>query len=421
MKRLFAGGMLAGWMGRAWIAISQLIAIRLWTQEIGLQGYAAIVVLLAMQGWLMLLDLGMGPILQNRVAKATATNAEAVSDIHAAVHILCVSAVIGGLLWCIIAVPLSRVLPHEWTEQVAPHWPWTSMAVAGILWSWLPTGQLIYRIWFGEGRGWLSFALPAVAQGMGCLAIWMLPSSQDGSQVLLHAIAWILPQILLPLAFLIHRYARITRIDHSLPYREIFRESKGFALFALLGTAIIYVDVLVLAAIIPAAELVEYNIIQRVFQAAMSLVAAAISSVQPSITANLAIKNTHSIYTNVRHCLVIGCGIMGLAICAMLVARNYIAHLLVPNADMTPRWTLIGLLGLYWFFRIWTDTWAGVLTAASHSRPLLFGVLVQGPCTWLLLAIGIRFYGVHGAALALTGGFALTVAWWLPMAAMKRI
>ena len=392
------------------------MAIRLWTDHLGIDGLAVIVVLLALQSWLMLLDLGVGPVLQIRLSAGRAAGINRASSLVGAIHFLSKVGIVGAVLWCLISVALINLMPSNWVRTAGLTWSWVVLAAAGVLWAFMPVSQLILRVWFAEEQGWRAFLVPASAQALGCLAIFMSPSGLDGASVLINAVVWILPQVALPAIFLWWRWRALTSLPPD-PLTDLWRDSRGFALFALLAAATIQVDILTIAYLAPTTILVEYSVIQRTLGAAMSLVVAVIAVAIPAMAAGLANRDRPLLYRRICGCLGLGFCIMGSAIFLLSVFGAHLGSILVPGTGIVFGHTLIVILGIYWLLRVWTDTWAGFHQATGNSRSLLIGVIAQGPITWALMAILGSLWGAAGIALAMVIGFGVTAAWWLPWSA----
>jgi O-antigen/teichoic acid export membrane protein len=405
------------WLSRIWISGSQLVAIRLWSEHMGVDGLAAILVLITLQSWLMLADLGIGQYLQNQIVQAR-TRSERSSEIfRSAINMMIKIFGWASLLWILLAFFLVKILPEKWVYEVGFIWSWIVLISVGILWIFLPLPQLIYRVWFAEGKGWMSFMVSAFSQAVGCIAIFFCASGVGGKNFLINILAWIVPQILFPLYFLGYALWKTPR-DRNVSAKSICRGSSGFALFSFAGMAVTQIDFLVVSTIASSSSsLVEYGIIQKLLAAAMSLVSALISMTIPFITLNMEMGEFEKVKKRIRNVIFSGIMVMSFFIVSLISFDKYFIYLFVPRSGVIFSLGLTLILGLYWLLRVWTDVWAGYHLAVSNSRSLIVGIAFQGPITWSMMFLMYPSMGLKGIALAMVCGFLLTVAWWLPFSA----
>ena len=158
---LFVAG--SGWVGRLVSAATGIFMIRFLTQSLGTQQYAAYAIFGGLLGWFSLVDMGLGPSLQNHISERRAKG-------EPYDQFVTVSAFLGLLFFLvfIVALILSSSLMGEIVLRkfdLFSNYQPRGIPFSGCFWQdlaplqfcqWLPS---LYRF-YGERRGHLSLMPP---------------------------------------------------------------------------------------------------------------------------------------------------------------------------------------------------------------------------------------------------------------------
>lgn len=107
--------LVANYVGQGWSALISLALLPLYIKYLGMEAYGLIGVFATMQGWLVLLDVGMTPTLSREMARFTAGahTATSIRNLLRTVEVVCFA--IAAML-CVTLWLLSSWLAHDWLQ-----------------------------------------------------------------------------------------------------------------------------------------------------------------------------------------------------------------------------------------------------------------------------------------------------------------
>jgi len=408
---LVAGG---GWIGRGLQVVAQLVAIRILTDGLGTEGYGAFAVLGSLVGWLALSDFSIAISLQNHISERRADGRDA-DDIIFTASIL--SAMAAGafalVLW--LAGPwLSALLLGEF--DLDPHigtLAFYAMALPGIG---TALGGVAYKIWFAEHRGYLSNLVPAAGTMLGTMAVWLAVRAQPEALLPWTVLLYYAPLAILPLLALAWRAfrARSHRFRGDL-VRPLIHRAFRFWFFGVLAAAVLQVDYIIMAQVLPARDIVVYNVASKIFQLVFFVYNALLMALWPVCSEAIARGEWSRIFPMIRRYIVIGAGFTLSCGIGIALFNPLVVNIVAPTLAAPLPFVVIALLTFYTVVRIWSDTFSMLLMSMNDLKILWLVVPVQSLLSIALQTLGASWFGLPGLIIGLIACFMLTVVWVLPM------
>jgi O-antigen/teichoic acid export membrane protein len=403
------------WASRIVTAASAFVSIRLLTDGLGEERFAAYAILAGLIGWFALADFGVASALQNRVTQLRSRGESSGPVVVYTIHLL-------AQIWVPLAIALWLTAPYLAgtlirTPAISNGEAQTAYSIAACLLSVAGLGNVAYRVWYGEQRGYLANAASMVASLLGVWAL-VLTTRQGETTSLPRAVAAGLggPAVVgaLALGWVYFRarneVQRSTRVERG----ELRRKALEFFAFNLMATLVLHMDVLVISQELEAPEVALYSVLRRFYDIGQVLYAAVLLAVWPTWTELAARSEWDLAGKYLRRYL--GIGMVGAAVLAlaMLVAGPALTSILAPSLALAPSPGLLLVLGGIGIARVWTTTWAVALQSLDEVRPLWLATPVQAIIN-LVLQVGFaRRWGLEGLLVGLLASSLLTNAWFLP-------
>lgn len=405
---------MSAWGSRVVIAAVQLTLIRVSVQGLGTESYAVFAVLYALSGFYLLSDLGLGFSVQNSISERRALGNEYGRLLRFAV--LCALA-----LFSLEALLLFSA--SGWAgSHVLKQFVFLSYGrqrllffTAGILLLANGSGQVAYRIWYAEQRGYLSNILPAVAQVAGLLCVLVCLRLRLQPAIEWSLFAYLAPTAcvaLVSLAWLALR--RKGSCSDSVVASELFRRAVGFGIFNLTAAVVLQVDFLIISQFLPPHQILVYSVISRIYAFVFVIYSSALLALWPVCT-ELATRNEwKALRHHLNRYMALGC-LFVLAFTVILIWKsNLVVGLMAPNTGATIPGLLILAFGGYYLIRVWTDTFAMALQSMTILLPLWISVPIQASLSVALQWYFVPRFGLYGVLMGLVGSYIFTVAWVLP-------
>lgn len=410
---LVAGG---GWIGRGVQVAAQLVSVRILTDSLGTDGYGAFAVLASLVGWLALTDFSIAVSVQNYLSERRAAG-EAADDVVVTGAVLSAAAALLAATLALLAGPWLAGLLLGNFSFLSPQE--RTLAFFAIVLPGIGTalGNLGYRIWFAQHRGYLSNLLPAAGTVLGTAGIWVLAHVQPPNALAWNTLVFYAPLTLLALGSLIG-LARVARRSHGVQprlFRPILRRSASFWLFGIAAALVLQVDYIIIAQILPPQDIVIYNITSKIFALVFFVYTALLQAIWPVCSEAIARDDWAQVFSTTRKYLAIGIGFALACGAGFLLVNRWVVALIAPTLGTQIPSVVVVLFTLYISIRIWTDTFGMVLQSMNYLRVFWIAVPLQAALSIGLQIAGARLLGLPGVIIALSLCFLLTVAWILPV------
>lgn len=415
---LVAGG---GWVGRIVQVLAQLIAVRVMTDSLGAIGYSVFAVLASLAGWLALADFSLAVSLQNFISERRVAQKDADDLILTAAFLALVAALVAALGAVVFGPWIAEQLLGKFAmftaqELLLAFWAMVFPAIGTAL------GGIAYKVWFAEHRGYLSNLMPALGTVLGTAGVWAV--ARLGSPPLLawSTLVYYAPLALLPLGALLAMMIRIGR--HHRPSgrlaRQLLHRAAKFWLFGLLAAAVLQVDFIIMAQVLPSHDIVIYSIASRVFGLVFFVYNALLFALWPLCSEAITAGRWERVFGLVRRYLVLGTLMVAIAGVGFSLTSHLAVHLLAPTIHADIPISVIALLTLYIVVRVWADTFAMVLQSMNDLAIFWAAVPFQSLLSIALQWLGGRYFGLVGMIVGLIACFVLTVGWVFPLRCIRH-
>ena len=400
---------------------AQFISIRILIDLLGAEQYAVMALLLALPGWFLLCDFGVGASLQNYISECKVDNVNYNDKIVAA----CISLTSIFVILIFLTYILSGFLGELYLKS-ATDLTYSQKTVLFFLASTFGIlagiGSVSYRILYAFHKGYWANTLPAIMSLISLAALTLVPSFIEKNELLTCVIIWLLPSGIAPFVlFVLFGGKRFRRLPSTIVYFELWGRAKDFFLLAVFSTITLQIDYVILSQLLSGTDIVIYNIISKIFVLVIFCYTAVLSALWPVLTELLQLSEWDKVRNYILRYIIYGFVFVCLATTFIVIVRGHIVNLLAPESNITlPLGTLI-LFGIYQLVRVWTDTYSVVLKSINKIKPFLLLVPLQALLSILFQTYGANSYGVNGLISGLIMSFIVTVFWGLPFAVNRQI
>lgn len=415
----------SAWVSRIITAGVQLASIRLLLDQLGVDDFAAFTVLGSVTAWLLMVDLGSGVTLQNKISECRSKAQSWASYRSLAVCIAGLSAMLCILL-CIFFSPLiGSALLKEFPKIGVGDKPvlFLVVALSGIVQA---LGSIQYRIWYAMHKGYWASILPALAAIVVLTALITIGMLDVGKPDRLFwcLLAYVLPPAIFPLCMLLYDL-RDSKYRFKMPPRGkdrkiFFLDSAGFFFFGLMASGVLQIDYFVMAQYVNSAEITQYNIVSRIFSLVFFIYNAVVLALWPVCAEALAGCDYEKVRGYIKKYIPLGVGFVLVSTCAIAVMSPWIVAVLAPKSAIELPVGLIFICGIYFCLRVWTDTFAMVLQSINELRTFWIFTPLQALASLVFQVVFAPKFGAIGIVIGLILSFLLTVFWALPRALSNK-
>ena len=409
------------WLARILIAGAQLVSIRIVLSNLGSDAYAVFALLTGLMVWFMLIDFGIGYAAQNAISERRAIGEVYEREIVVGLAIGMVLLAATGVIFMLLSESIGPAYLRQFSfldsgEKVK------YFSTVAILFLGAGTGQIIYKVWYGEQRGYLANAVMALAAIVSLGGLWTVVHSDIEDKLYWGLVAYIAPSMVFPLVASTWRLAQAGRAAWIFERSELKRLTSRawrFWGFAAMSAGVLNIDYIVMSQYLSPSDIILYTITTKVLGFALMIYGTTLMAFWPVCT-ELAAKNQWvEIFRHIKSYLVAGGIAVVIVATCFSVWREEISILFTGGKPIAIPWGFVALVAVYYLIRVWTDTFAMILHSVSDLRPLWafvpVQVLLSGSLQWFLAPK----FGVNGIVVAVMLSFLLTVVWALPQAARR--
>lgn len=409
----------SAWASRIVLALLQVASVRLLTIGLGQPSYAVYALLAGVAAWFTLADLGLPAALQNFISESRARQHDyAPAVARCAALAVAGGAVLAGLAWVVapwVAGPLMANLTGVPAD--ARLRSLRLLAVACIA---LASGSLVYKVWYGEHRGWLAHLCQLAAGLLSYGATALVLRGDPAHRLEWSVAAWFGFNALLPVACLAWRSRGLSGPGRAGLPRGLARQALGFWGYAWLAALVLQLDYVLIAFLLGPDDLVAYSLYARIFGLGLLVYSSVLGALWP-VLAERAVqgRGAEMLASATRH---VAAGLAFMLGFTAVVARfdGAIFGLLSPTLHVATSPGFVLAMGGYFLVRVWTDTFAMLLQSMGYLRPFYLLVPVQALASIAGQVACVRLWGLVGIPLGMGLSFLLTVAWAMPLLARRR-
>ena len=418
--------MTAGWAGKIITALSQLICVRLVISAVGVEHYAPFALTVAIVGWFIICDLGLGASLQNYISEANVTQ----EDVGGKIITVCVLLI---SLWTILNIiffilsywlgPLyfqgSQFLPTEEKRVL-----FFLGAFCGVS---CTVGGAIYKVYFAWHKGYLSNLIPALLSVIALCLVFIVffnlkSVSSHFSPVIILSFCWLIPINVIPTILffkLLGKYFNyINKINISNCW-EAIKNGQGFFLFSVMATLTLQVDYIIISQTLSNYSISLYNVVSKIFTLIFFFYNALIMAIWPVFCEKLKNKQWYDVKRLLNRYITVGVLFVILSTLIFIVFKSLVLNLVVPDTNLSIPLFLIILFGIYYIIRVWCDSYAVILNSTSTMKPFVILVPCQAILSIIFQIAGVKIAELNGLLLGLIMSFIFTVCWGLPYSVAK--
>jgi O-antigen/teichoic acid export membrane protein len=407
----------SAWIAKGIIVVSKLIMIPLLIDYLGMDSYAAFVLLASLEGWFLLCDFGIAISLQNYISEYKTQN-KAITPLLKAAAGLSLTAFISGLLFIFFIKTwtadflLGKILQDPLLSE--------SVFIATACLFLIGTlGTVGTRVYYALHQGAKVHAGQALGSLISLISLLCLVKGYEGHNKLLYSL---LLSVGLPSvvsfrcwikAFLCFHWPR--GWDWAL-VKMILKRAKDFWIFSCLAAFVLLIDSFVISRTLCSEEIVEYHFLYKTFGTVAFIFTAIIQGLWPTCSELMITGYFDRLRAKIQKYCTIGL-IMILSFTLILWAFSAEVRSLFlgKNSDIIIPISTILLFGLYHCIRVVTDMYAMVLQSVSHLKIFLYLVPIQACISISGQYFLSKAYGINGILGGLILSYLLTVSWALPL------
>jgi len=408
----------SAWLSRIIVALVQLVSIRLLLGGLGNELYAVIVILNSFAAWYLLTDLGVGAGLQNYMSEERAKGGNGS-------NYLVLSGLVSGVLLILFTGLLYLLSPFfssiffKSIVTLGSDEKSSIFFASGILSIGLALGNIGYRAWYAQQRGYLSNIMPALASLIGLCLVWIIMGlpMEIQSKLLWSVMALGLPATILALASYCLQIVLIPKFNRRFSratLNNLIKRSLKFCFLNAMATAVLSVDIIVLSQYSSADQIVVYGITTRIFGFIAFFYTSLYAALWPHFTEAITKSDWASVMGHLRKTLFFSFGIVISSTLLLITFMPSISEILSPNERLDVPISFILLVGVYHLILAWVHGFAIVLQSMSDMRFLVFGSPLQPLVSITFQVIFVQLWGIHGITLGLIISFLLTSVWMCP-------
>lgn len=411
----------AGWINRAFVLLSQLIAIPILLKYLGVDLYAIFAVIIGLQGWFTLADCGIGSSLQNYISESRATNKEINLLLVNFVFISAVLLVVLCLGFILLSPFLQYFLLHKINLNLAVsnHY---FFAFIGIIFIVTTICEVSYKVLFAKQQGHVTYFYQGLSSVISVICIISVHNI-DKNRLYIALSCWLIPKLIVSVFSYIKVFPFkniLGNVDFSIIKAILIRGSKFWG-FAIVAACTLSVDYIIMAQTLTAKDIAIYNILAKSFAALLSVYSTVLMAIWPELTEKFVKNQWQQANLLLNKNILFGFIFITISSFLFLLFRNLISTIIAPTANLILPIMLIILFGMYGIIRVWTDSYAMALQSQSHLK--IFWIYV--PIQALVSIVGMYFLslwlGIYGILFGLILSFILTVVWALPREYFKKL
>ncbi len=410
----------SSWVGRIITAFIQLYLIKTLISILGVNEYAVFSVITGIMGWFMLFDFGIGSSLQNYISEHRANSKD--YDIFLKSSFMFIF-FITILMICILyfTSPFIAKFIFKNFNFIDITEKRILLFVAGVVFLLTNIINVLYKVWYGEMRGYLSNIFPAFGYILVFLIFYFLKdhfTKISENKLLYMVVIYFLPVILFPLLIAFRKLdlnifqVGVKKIWDEILLKLIKRGIK-FWIFAVMGAVVLQVDYIIMSLYLSPDDIVAYNIASRIFIFGFFIYNSVLSALWPVFSEKIARNEIKEVNEMVKKYIFYGILYMFFFTIIFILLRDRLISFFISGERVMLSVKFIIILGFYYLLRVWCDTYSMLLQSASILRPFIILVPIQGVLSVGFQLMFVKKIGIYGIVLGLILSFIFTVVFGL--------
>jgi O-antigen/teichoic acid export membrane protein len=399
------------------------LAVRILLTSLGTNRYAVAALLIGMTNWFLLLDLGIGFGLQNNISERRAFG-KPYGDF------ILISGAVGGILLLAGSAIVYLFSPLA-GRLLLKGFPFLSVGEktglflsSGLLFTAAAIGNIAYRIWYAEQKGYFANLVPTAASVFSLVGVYFAAGRGVEDRLYWCLLAYLGPSAVLSVAALAWKIFTVRPFELSVSPGTVSlltRRSLKFWSQALLASFVLNIDYIVMSQVLASRDIVVYNIAAKIFELVFFVYFAVLLAIWPVLSEELARNDWLMVRARLHRILKYGFLFVGLSTAGLAVGMPLVVKVISPNEFIEIPTMFIVFMGLYYAIRVWTDTYGVTLFSMNDMRPFWIFTPIQALIALLLQVKLASSFGVYGIVGGLSASFLLTMCWALPLAFRRHL
>lgn len=407
----------SSWICSLVFAGLQLIIIPTLSTALGADHYAVFVIMMSLLLWFNLADFSLGYSLQNFISEQKAKQKTYDNYIFNTIFLGLIGLTILLLIIYFLAPFLGNQLLNKFgflTNSEKSRiflYVCSCFALTGV-------SAIGYKIWFAEHKGYFSNLMPAFGMIISFSVIYFFINKIEENRLLWALIVYVTPTALLGISVLLSRFTLVIKRGYKPNFdilKQIIKRAFSFWGFTFLAAITLQIDYIIMSQTLPPNDIIIYNITFRIFSLLFTIYTAILAALWPVFSESIAANKWNKVKIYLKKYLIQGISIMVGSTLVLIFLMPYIAAILVPSEKLVIPSLFIITLGIYFIFRIWTDSFAMVLNSMSKLKVFWVYIPIQAAisayCQWTFS----KAIGIYGIPLGIITSFVLTASWILPV------
>ncbi len=406
---------LTGWVLRVLTAIAQLYLVKILYSFLGQEEYAKFAVLVGIAPWFLLGDFGVGSALQNLISRKIAANESYSFELKENLKkSLFSSSLVAFLLLIFFAIlkDTSSLLLKFSNNQIG-------ITIFILFVSFTPLLSVIGKVYFAEKKGYKTYFINFIASSVVVGALWLIQNYTFTQPFNIALICFLLPGFLIGIGITCKRIL-FDSVEPSQKVRPL-NGSMNFFYFGLISNLVLQIDYFFLGALGTSEDILQYNVLSKMFSFAYFFYQAIIQSLWPVFTEDFFLKKSRSIKKNIEKSFILGAVMIVVFTVLFYLYQGLLIEKLLGIHDLNVSPVLFILFGVYYILRAWTDVFACFLQSIEKTRWLIKLIPIQAVIACVGQYALIKNMGASGVVLSLIISFLATVVWFLPIKTMTII
>jgi O-antigen/teichoic acid export membrane protein len=410
------------WISRIISSVAQLFSIAVLLPALGKTDFALYSIVISLAGWFSLAEFGLGSATQNRISQARALALPTTHIIRLIPRLITIFFVISIFIAILCSFPLQSFVFREFVKD-SPQPIWL-IAFVGCFYVAIALLGVSYRIFYGQGRGFLSNIYQSVSSIISLFGlIWFVKINSSIS--LLQALLWVvIPTFLVSLfpfvqVFFLDFYSKkeenpLTSFETKIYEINMIKEASRFGSFGLMAAFVLLIDYTVMSQTLNASEIGIYNLTSKIFGLIFFIYNALLQAFWPVLTEMLTKSLWKEARIELRRYIFFGTLLICFGTIVTFSFQNRLLEFLAPGKNFYIHISTLSLFGIYFMIRVWSDTYAIALQSIGKLQIFWIFVPFQAIISLISQYILSRQFGLNGIIGGLILSFILTVSWALP-------
>jgi O-antigen/teichoic acid export membrane protein len=414
----------AGWLNRFIGAICQIVSISIALNYLGISNYAIFAIILGLQNWFTLTDLGFGFSLQNYVSEAKAKQEDMTALFNNSALAICIIFAIVATIFCVISPWLQYFLLRNIAPNLATS-KYYFLIFIGLILIGINVFGIGYKIFIGKQKGYLMYNYQTFAYLIGLLDIILVSKFNVGaesSKTFSMLVGWLSPSLIFSLAcfFKCFKFNKIFAMIDFKIIKKILQRGIKFWIFNIIVAFALMSDYLIISQTLNNEHIAIYNILAKSFALIFFIYSAVLTGLWPVLAELFVQKNKQKANNLIKKNLYLGFFVIIICTLIFLLFKNMLITILAPKSNLLLPASGILLFGIYYLLRTWVDTYATALLSQNSFKVFWISSSLQAIISVSGMYFFSLFYGLNGIIYGLILSLIVTAIWMLPRAYYKN-